>query len=86
MITNILNEFDVDFFMPISMIDANMDRAHARDGLLTQKFFWKTSGLNSQSFDKNNLKDTNFLASNSNESDQPDTFHELYISEILEGK
>lgn len=34
MITNILNHFDVDYMMPISKIDANMERAHKRDGLL----------------------------------------------------
>lgn len=34
MITNVLNHFDVDFMMPISKIDENMDRAHKRDGLL----------------------------------------------------
>jgi glutamate--cysteine ligase catalytic subunit len=34
MITNVLNHFDVDFMMPISKIDENMDRAHARDGVL----------------------------------------------------
>ena len=34
MITNVLNHFDVDFIMPISKIDENMDRAHARDGIL----------------------------------------------------
>lgn len=34
LITNVLNHFDVDFMMPISMIDENMERAHKRDGLL----------------------------------------------------
>ena len=34
MITNVLNHFDVDFIMPISKIDENMERAHIRDGLL----------------------------------------------------
>jgi glutamate--cysteine ligase catalytic subunit len=34
LITNVLNHFDVDFMMPISKIDENMERAHKRDGLL----------------------------------------------------
>lgn len=34
LIINVINNFDVDFIMPISMVDINMDRAHARDGLL----------------------------------------------------
>jgi glutamate--cysteine ligase catalytic subunit len=34
MIANLVNNFDVDFIMPISKVDQNMDRAHKRDGLL----------------------------------------------------
>jgi len=34
MLTNVINFFDVNFLMPISKIDLNMDRAHIRDGLL----------------------------------------------------
>lgn len=43
MIVNISNNFDVDFIMPISMIDDNMDKAHMRDSLLTKKFWFKTN-------------------------------------------
>eukprot|EP00350_Pseudokeronopsis_sp_OXSARD2_P013597 CAMPEP_0170554578 /NCGR_PEP_ID=MMETSP0211-20121228/12426_1 /TAXON_ID=311385 /ORGANISM="Pseudokeronopsis sp., Strain OXSARD2" /LENGTH=119 /DNA_ID=CAMNT_0010863741 /DNA_START=1191 /DNA_END=1550 /DNA_ORIENTATION=+ len=67
------------------MIEANLERAHARDGVLTQKFFWKTNVIKSPSFDKNTLKQTNFLASN-NSGAGPDEFQELFIHEILEGK
>ena len=35
MIVNVVNNFDVDFIMPISLIDENMDRAHIRDAILT---------------------------------------------------
>jgi len=35
MIANIVNTFDLDFVMPVSKIDENMERAHLRDGLLT---------------------------------------------------
>lgn len=35
MITNVINSYDVNFIMPITMIDENMERAHKRDGLLT---------------------------------------------------
>jgi len=33
MIVNISNHFDVDFIMPISKIDENMDRAHLVDSV-----------------------------------------------------
>lgn len=33
-IVNLINHFDLDFIMPISLIDENMERAHFRDGLI----------------------------------------------------
>ena len=56
MITNILNHFDVDFMMPITKIDENMERAHKRDGLLEQKFWWKTNIIHNEKFEENILK------------------------------
>ena len=87
MITNVLNNFDVDFFLPISLVDVNMERAHARDGLLTQKFFWKTNNLHSDSFDSNLLPETKFEKSGpSSTATAEDQIHELYVHEILCGK
>jgi glutamate--cysteine ligase catalytic subunit len=34
MIANLVNAFDLDFIIPISKVDDNMERAHARNGLL----------------------------------------------------
>jgi glutamate--cysteine ligase catalytic subunit len=34
MISNLVNDFDLDFIIPISLVDENMERAHARNGLL----------------------------------------------------
>lgn len=44
MLTNVINNFDVDFIVPISKVDENMERAHAVDGILTQRFWVKTKG------------------------------------------
>ena len=44
MLTNVINNFDVDFIVPISMADDNMERAHDIDAILTQKFWVKTKG------------------------------------------
>jgi glutamate--cysteine ligase catalytic subunit len=33
MINNVINHFDLDFIMPISKIDENMERAHYIDAL-----------------------------------------------------
>jgi len=35
MINNIINHFDLDFIMPLSKIDENMERAHAKDAVST---------------------------------------------------
>ena len=41
MIANVVNMFDLDFILPISLVDENMKRAHNRNGLLETKFWWK---------------------------------------------
>lgn len=41
MIANVINAFDLDFVLPVSLVDENMKRAHDRDALLTTKFWWK---------------------------------------------
>ena len=42
MIVNICNHYNLDFIMPVSMIDENMERAHKRDAILNEKFWFKT--------------------------------------------
>ena len=41
MIDNVVCMFDLDFILPISLVDENMKRAHNRNGLLETKFWWK---------------------------------------------
>ena len=41
MIANVINTFDTNFILPVSLIDENMKRAHNREGLLNTKFWWK---------------------------------------------
>ena len=43
MIYNVINNFAVNFIMPISKIDDNMDRAHKVDALLSEKFWFRTN-------------------------------------------
>ena len=67
MIANVINTFDLDFILPISLIDENMKRAHNRNGLLNTKFWWKV-GAADQTDDTLNaeatLTETKFLSSN----------------------
>ena len=41
MIANVILTFDLDFILPVSLVDENMKRAHDRNGLLRTKFWWK---------------------------------------------
>jgi glutamate--cysteine ligase catalytic subunit len=64
MILNVINNYDVNLIMPITKIDENMDRAHMRDGLLNQKFWFKSKIVNNgASYKKSNLKTSNYLSS-----------------------
>lgn len=50
MIINVINNFDVDFIMPISLIDQNMMTAHTRDAVYKEKFWFKTSIVKSDNY------------------------------------
>ena len=93
MIANIINTFDLDFVLPISLVDDNMKRAHLRDGLTEIKFWWKiptaeqaktgyrVSDINKTEFLKSNLKNTLKLGM----SHEIARYKELYIWQILDG-
>lgn len=56
LLTNVINHFDVDFIIPISMSDENMKRAHFRDAILEQKFWVKLNCLrDSENYFNSNL-------------------------------
>lgn len=66
MLTNIINNFDVDFIVPITKADENMERAHAIDGILNQKFWVKTKGAvnpNDEEIESLTLEESDFLKS-----------------------
>ena len=71
MIANVVNTFDLDFVLPISLVDENMKRAHNRGGLLNTKFWWKLP--TEQSAQSNNvapLNETQYLRSNLNAAEE----------------
>ena len=65
MINNIINHFDLDFVMPLSKIDENMERAHLRDAASTQKFWFKINILpTGKCYRYNVLEQSDYLYSN----------------------
>ena len=66
MIANLINTFDMDFVLPISLVDENMKRAHLRDALTEVKFWWKipTPEQVKSGFTVSEIEKTEFLKSN----------------------
>ncbi|KAI9723808.1 MAG: Zn finger-containing GTPase- Activating Protein for ARF [Chrysothrix sp. TS-e1954] len=48
LITRAILSFDLNFYIPISLVAENMDRAHARDAISQQKFYFRKDPLSSQ--------------------------------------
>lgn len=66
MIANVLNYYDVDFVMPITLVDENMRLSHIRDALINEKFWWKANAVKLDKDGKpikSNLDQNNFVRS-----------------------
>lgn len=50
LIVNMINHYDVDFIIPITLADENMKRAHYRDAILDQKFWFNTNSIKKSNF------------------------------------
>ncbi len=65
LINNVINNFDLDFLMPISKIDENMERAHLKDAASEQKFWFKINILpTGKCYKYTNLEQSDYLYSN----------------------
>lgn len=85
LLTNICNHLDVNFLMPISMVDANMERAHKRDALLKEKFWFNTRCFDPSKPMSELLKHHGLRSSESSTLGKEPKYEELYIHEILLG-
>ena len=83
--SNIVNNYDVDFILPISLVDSNMDKAHIIDSAVDQKFYFNINSIRSTDPSQCSLKSTDFLKSNNNSQKCEPVYEELYLWEILEG-
>lgn len=71
MIANIVNTFDVDFILPISLVDENMSRAHHRNSVCDTKIWWKVDAPADQPQAKVvNHQDNKFLSSGTSPSNE----------------
>ena len=44
LVTRVILEYGLDFYVPLSFVDENMKRAQKRDAVLTEKFWWRVGG------------------------------------------
>jgi glutamate--cysteine ligase catalytic subunit len=86
LITNVINHFNVDFIMPVTLVDENMARAHKRDAILNEKFWWKVTQRKMDDYTENCLHESNFLKSTKKDEQIPFKYEELYVHEIISGK
>ena len=87
LVVNVINHFNVDFIIPISKADDNMKRAHFRNALLSEKFWFNKNCVQSERYWESNLHKSDFTSSKNDYSDfvKPE-YEEMYIYEILKGK
>lgn len=87
LLVNTINYFNVDFLMPITKADENMKRAHMRNAILDQKFWFNRNFLQSEKYWESDLMKSNFLWSKTNESERKEpVYEEFTLLEILAGK
>jgi glutamate--cysteine ligase catalytic subunit len=84
LIVNVINHFDVNFIIPITLADENMKRAHYRDGILKEKFWFNTASIKNF-IPLKDIEKYNYLKS-SNDSYVEPIYEELFIHEIFGGK
>eukprot|EP01022_Parablepharisma_sp_SALTPOND_P020409 TRINITY_DN371_c0_g1_i1.p2 TRINITY_DN371_c0_g1~~TRINITY_DN371_c0_g1_i1.p2 ORF type:complete len:665 (+),score=68.02 TRINITY_DN371_c0_g1_i1:8120-10114(+) len=86
LLVKLLTEFNVNFIVPMSMCDENMERAHKRNAILEQKFYFRKNVVPCKNYKGNMLKKTDFLKSCDKEPVQKEIVEEMTIEEILGGK
>lgn len=101
LITRVILFFDLNFYVPISIIDKNMERAHDRNAILEKKFYFRKdlfvlekqceeiSELGPSLLSGNGASHTKSDSSSPGPSDSKDIsdeYEEMTIAEILTGK
>lgn len=84
---NLINEFALDFIIPISRVDEGMLACQGMDALLKAKFWWRVDLFDDaqRDYTTNILEQTDFTRSVAESPKQPKKVEKLYIWQILEG-
>lgn len=84
LLVDVINFFDLNFIIPISLADQNMERAHIRDGVLGQKFWFNKNFVQSETYWVSKLHESDFLKSG--EQTREPEYEEFTVLEVLIGK
>ena len=84
---NVINEFALDFIMPISLVDESMLTCQGMDALTQAKFWWRVDLFDDPQRDYkiNILEQTNFTRSVENSPKSSKKVEKVFIWQILEG-
>lgn len=87
---NVINEFALDFILPISLIDEGMLTCQEMDALTQKQFWWRVDMFDdpTRDYTSNTLAETNFtrsVPSTGPKDNKPKIIKKLYIWQILEG-
>lgn len=80
LVTRAILSFRLNFYMPISKVDENMERAHQRDAVRKQKFWFRKKWTSKEA--KTNGNSTQ----NGHVYDDNDELEEMTIDQIINGK
>jgi glutamate--cysteine ligase catalytic subunit len=89
LMTRVINDFEVNLSLPISLSDINMERAHEVDAVTKQKFWFRKNIVDiSSDYTDNKTKSQNWNVTNEDfkvDETQDSEFLEMSIIDILEG-
>ena len=89
LMTRVLNDFDVNLSLPITLSDINMQRAHQRDAVTNQKFWFRRNIIKKDTdFTENKIKKNGWISEGfdaSEEENKESEFVEMTIYDILKG-
>ncbi|KAJ3283014.1 hypothetical protein HDU76_008543 [Blyttiomyces sp. JEL0837] len=80
LLTRTILSFDLNFYIPLSKVDANMQAGQKRDAVLTEKFYFRKSVFGNPGFRPSSIPNGQVAGENTDE------FTMMTIDEIINGK
>jgi glutamate--cysteine ligase catalytic subunit len=82
-ISRVIQEYDCNFIIPISMVDENFRRAEKINAVTQEKFYWRVDGIHSIIKKKENATLTNITPKTFDQDEK--MIKELTLNEIING-